>query len=214
MDRNNDPDRRTVLKRLGAAAATGAAVGAGATGTAAARGMSPELAAMEPRSVAATARAMPGEATTVNDVIDANAENVLALLAEDGLIDTASASALVTETVSPYTDGSVEGASAYEFGDGETRRLITVDTHVENGRIELSVEPGREVVAADFYRDDGTFVRYADLGDGARRNVDADEPCCKCCICETLFTCNDEGYAEFCYGPERFHCPFAGGGCC
>lgn len=214
MGKNDSPDRRTVLKQFGAAA-TGVAVSGIATGTAAARGGDDSGVEMEPRPVAETVQAVSTGAGTVESVVEAYADDVLELMADDGLIRTADAGLLATEPVDPTTDGTVEGASAYAVGEDETRQIVTVDTQVDGGRIEMSVEAERGQVVAEFYDDDGGRVVYGDLGAGAQKDErDAvNKFCCKCCVCTSIL-CADGSRGEMCYGPERFGCPSAPGDCC
>jgi len=205
---DDSPSRRTVLRGIGTAAIGGVAAGATA-GAAAAGDGAPE---MEPRSVADVVGAAGDAERALERAVETHAGSVLELLAEDGAIESADAGAVATTPVSPYTDDGVEGASAYAVGADGSRELLTFDTHVAGGTVRLSVEPGRGVAAAEFRRDDGARVFYGDLGAGAQKGgVRRSEPCCKCCVCASIACL--EGPAEFCYGPRRFGCPFAVGGC-
>lgn len=120
-------NRRTVLKRLGAAAATGTAL----TGTAAADS---------------------GETSSEAIVrhYEGTADDLLASLSEAGLIETASAAALSTEPVAPGTVAAGRpGATTLSLDDAVGSREVTMSvTPVERGTLRVFVEPARDLAYA------------------------------------------------------------------
>lgn len=210
MSDDSSPSRRTVLKQLGTAAAGG--IAAGATAGAAAANDGDDALEMESRPVADVVGATGDTEGALERAVETHAGSLLELLAEEGVIESADASVVATTPVSPYTDDSVEGASAYAVGEDGSRGLLTFDTHVAGGTVRLSIEPDQAVAAVEYRRDDGARIFYGDLGDGPQKGRERwVKPCCKCCVCSAI-AC-PEGPAKFCYGPKRFGCPFAPDGC-
>ncbi len=147
-DASSDTTRRSVLKAAGATAAVGLG-GAAASGTAGARSVRPVAA----------------DRAAVETVFDWHADDLLAALADDGLVESADASVLDTRPATmDAVLGSHDGTAVVRDVDSGVHEVRTV-REVDGGTLSVSVETETGKAYA-FYRPDsgGRYLYDPDAG--------------------------------------------------
>lgn len=169
---HSNVDRRSFLKRAGITAAVSLAATSAAGSATAADGH---------------VEARYADPLVTELAVERHASGLLAMLADDDLLETADPAALHTRKPAGYSDVAKrrDGTVHLVSGDGSLDRIVSV-RQVEDGVLSVGVEPKAERSYAFFEPDDGSTRLYR--SNGEVYDLDADD-CNTSCYCISV-TCS------------------------
>lgn len=187
MSDENTIDRRKVLKGIGAACTTGAALGA-TSGSAAAEGRGGST--MRYRSV---------EKADVEETFESEVGDLLDHLADEGLIGSPSTDDIATRSIHTGDDEGVFGM--YLDDEVGSRTVLTSVNRLDSGVLQVTVEPERDLTYAIFEpAGSDEEILYAPGESPSTLQDPGAESTCPSCECYYGRPCPyGGGYAATCY---------------